>query len=100
MENSLNSAPSILRQETQQKVTSDLQQLITLYCNTRQKGAKKTVSCELAVRLLRLCVSLRSRDGLVLLNMLGSYGEGIQNTELARAIAEFECKVTGKYLPL
>lgn len=66
---------------------------------------------EFTLKLLQLCTTLRAREqGLALLKVLGtdfatssSRGqqtttyEGIQNEDVAKAIAEFECEVTGTF---
>ena len=97
MEYLLNSAAQ--KEEARQKATCDLKKIIKIFCDepqilgtmpTKKKG-------ELAARLLRLCTVLRSRDGLVLLKKLGPNFGGIQNEQVAKEIADFECKVTGNY---
>ena len=58
---------------------------------------------EVILRLLHLCTALRAREeGIALLKLLGSDPimyrpfDGIQNECIAKAIAEFECQITGK----
>ena len=97
MENLLNSTPSVMREEVHRNITIDLHQVIAYY-NKPQKDLRtdKTNRSDLMTRLFRLCTVLRSRHGLDLLKMLESNNDGIQSAEVAKAIAEFECKVTGK----
>jgi hypothetical protein len=56
---------------------------------------------DLTSRLLRLCTTLRAREeGVAMLEMLavddGPF-EGIQSEKVAKAIADFECQITGKF---
>ena len=98
MENLLSSASSVLKEDDHRNITSDLQQVIAFY-NKPQKNFRtdKKNRSDLMARLFRVVIVLRSREnGLVLLKILGDK-EGIQSTEVAKAIAEFECKVTGKF---
>ncbi len=97
-------------------ITEDLQKVIA-YCCTEpflvwNKWAVPAMADgELTFRLLRLCSALNAREeGLALLKVLGEdfakkpkivgllrneTFEGIQNEKVAKAIAEFECQVTG-----
>ena len=59
---------------------------------------------DLTSRLFRLCITLRAREeGLTILKMLavdvGPF-EGIKSEKVAKAIADFECQITGKFLSL
>ena len=68
---------------------------------------------DLTSRLLRLCITLRAREeGLAILKILGvdfepesefcrvKPFEGIKSEKVAKAIADFECQITGKFLSL
>jgi hypothetical protein len=59
---------------------------------------------DLTSRLFRLCINLRAREeGLAMLEMLavdvGPF-EGIKSEKVAKAIADFECQITGKFSSL
>ena len=59
---------------------------------------------DLTSRLFRLCITLRAREeGLAMLEMLavdvGPF-EGIKSEKVAKAIADFECQITGKFSSL
>jgi len=100
--------------ESVQKATEDLRKVISL-CSSKpwhtwnQTGFGKG---ELTERLLRLCIDLRaSEEGLALMKLLSEdfplpqegtsnmqeIFEGIQTEKVAKAIVEFECRVTGKH---
>ncbi|KAI9558955.1 hypothetical protein GHT06_015744 [Daphnia sinensis] len=96
-------------EDTLQSSKSDLRQLIS-FCGAEPEKAwinSGMEKGELTLRLLRFCISLRAREeGLDLLRILGSNFdeelnsdecnfEGIQNEEVAYAIAKFECQVAG-----
>ena len=52
-----------------------------------------------ALRLLKLCTHLNAKaEGLLLLDMVAKE-EGIRDEQVAEAIAEFECRVAGKFNP-
>ena len=96
MEDLLSSTPSVLREEVHRDISSNLQQIIACYHKPQKDFKTDNNRSELMERLFRLCIVLRSRHGLDLLKMLESNNDGIQSAEVAKAIAEFECKVTGK----
>ena len=55
-------------------------------------------SGELTARLLRLCTVLNAREeGLSLLKVLADNGEGVRTNQVAQAIADFECQITGNF---
>lgn len=94
------------KDETRQSVKSDLQQLVS-FCRAEPQRAWTTPGLgkgELTLRLLRFCITLRAREeGLDVLQLLGSNFdsenfEGIQNDQVAQAIADFVSQVTGKPL--
>ena len=94
------------KNEARQSVKSDLQQLLS-FCRAEPLRAWTTSGLgkgELTLRLLRFCITLRAREeGLDLLKLLGSNFdsenfEGIQNDQVARAIADFVSQVSGKPL--
>ena len=94
------------KNEARQSVKSDLRQLLS-FCRAEPLRAWTTSGLgkgELTLRLLRFCITLRAREeGLDLLKLLGSKFdsdnfEGIQNDQVARAIADFVSQVSGKPL--
>ncbi len=106
----------LCNEKDRQQVIRDLGEIISFCCaeplkvwkanppKTERKG-------EFTLKLLHLCITLRAREeGLALLKMLGAdfatsnskrqqttTYEGIQNEDVAKAIAEFECEVTGTF---
>ena len=84
-------------------VTQNLSEIISFCSEDPAKVWMKSAQKkgELTLKLLLLCITLQAREeGLALLKILGSdFGsqsfEGIQNDQVAQAIAEFECYVTG-----
>jgi hypothetical protein len=100
--------------ERVQKATGDLRKVIS-FCSSdpwhmwNQTGFGKG---EVAERLLRLCIDFRAREeGLALLKLLSEdfplpqegtsniqeTFEGIKSEQVAKAIVEFECRVSGKH---
>ena len=104
MENSLNSTPIERKVEARQESIQELQKIIS-FCHahpktdlsyTNEKGRKPG---ELTYRLLRFCIALRAREeGLLLLKMMSQGFEGIKSEEVAQAIVEFLCQVSGKFM--
>ena len=94
------------KNEARQSVKSDLRQLLSFYRAEPQRAwtTSGLGKGELTLRLLRFCITLRAREeGLDLLKLLGSNFdsdnfEGIQNDQVARAIADFVSQVSGKPL--
>jgi 16S rRNA A1518/A1519 N6-dimethyltransferase RsmA/KsgA/DIM1 with predicted DNA glycosylase/AP lyase activity len=94
------------KSEERQSVRSDLRQLVS-FCRAEPQRAWTTSDLgkgELTLRLLRFCTSLQAfEEGFQLLKILGSdfdseNFEGIQNEQVAQAIADFVSQVTGKTL--
>jgi hypothetical protein len=100
--------------ESVRKATEDLRAVISV-CSSdpwhmwKQTGLGKG---KLTERLLRLCIDLGAREeGLALIKLLGTdfslpqegtsniqeNFEGIQSEKVAKAIVEFECRVSGKH---
>ncbi|XP_046448003.1 uncharacterized protein LOC124196808 isoform X1 [Daphnia pulex] len=107
--------PALKWQElAREQLSRDLHQIIAFWCAKPQRvwiEDPDLENGELTLRLLRLCITLRTREGgLALLNAIGSdfksptsaedgsnslqLFEGIQNERVAQAIAEFSCQVT------
>ena len=105
-------------EEIREDMIEDLKNIISHCCTEpalvwNKWTAPAMEDGELTLRLLRLCTALNAREeGLALLKVLGEdfakkpketdfprneTFEGIQNEEVAEAIAEFECKVTGTF---
>jgi hypothetical protein len=95
-----------------QKTKNDLNKTISYCCSDPRKMLncqKRLAEGELTERLLRLCIDLQAREeGLALLKNLSADFRipqrscileemciGIQTEKVAKAIAEFECLVTG-----
>ena len=98
-----------------QQLSRDLHQIIEFWCTKPQRlwiGDPDFENERPTLRLLRLCITLRTRQGgLAILNAIGSYFdapksedevslstqlfEGIQNEQVAQAIAEFSLKIAG-----
>lgn len=108
--------PALKWQElAREQLSRDLHQIIAFWCAKPQRvwiEDPDLENGELTLRLLRLCITLRTREGgLALLNAIGSdfnsptsaedgsnslqLFEGIQNERVAQAIAEFSCQVSG-----
>jgi hypothetical protein len=98
--------------KNRQKATEDLRAIISFCCINPRKvwNQKGSEGGELTLRLLRLCVDLRAcEEGLSLLKIISSdfclpqervsntqeIFEGIKTEQVAEAIAELECRVTG-----
>ena len=113
MESSLGSTPPNLQEQVRGKVAEDLRKIITCCCTKPvlvwMQWAKSMGIGELTARLLQMCTTLQLREeGLALLNMLDvefvhdgymfrtKTFEGIKSEQVAQAIAEFQCKVTGR----
>jgi hypothetical protein len=94
-----------------QQLRRDLHQIIEFWCTKPQRLWIGDLDLG-NERLLRLCITLRTREGgLAILNAIGSYFdapkskdevssspqlfEGIQNEQVAKAIAEFSLKIAG-----
>ncbi len=114
MESSLS---PLYKENARQEVTRDLGKIISFCCaeplqvwkpNSQQTERKG----EFTLKLLRLCTVLRAREeGLTFLKVLGTdlvtskeqsakettFFEGIQSEEVAQAIVDFECQVTGSF---
>ena len=103
---------SRLLKKNRQKATEDLRRIISFCCiNPRKVWSQKgSEGGELTLRLLRLCVDLRAcEEGLSLLKIISSdfrlpqervsntqeIFEGIKTEQVAEAIVELECRVTG-----
>jgi hypothetical protein len=93
-----------LQEDSRHSAISNLRQLSS-FCRAEPLRAWTTSGLgkgELTLRLLRFCITLRAREeGLDLLKLLGSNFdsenfEGIQNDQVAQAIADFVSQVSGK----
>ena len=81
-------------------VSEDLRKIIS-YCSSDpdlvwDKWAARMGNGELTCRLLRLCTVLNApEEGLVLLKVIADNEEGVRTNQVAQAIADFECRITG-----
>jgi hypothetical protein len=105
MEQMFNSSPK-WKNEAQKSAKHDLRQLLS-FCRAEPQRAWTTSGLgkgELTLRLLHYCITLGAREeGLDLLKLLSSNFdsenfEGIQNDQVAQAIADFVSQVSGKPL--
>ena len=100
-------------EEDRKEIQEDLGKIISFCCAEPHQVWKRNApptkrKGEFTLRLLRLCTALRAREeGLALLKMLGTdfpsskneksvrIFEGIQSEQVAQAIVDFECQITG-----
>ena len=118
LEKTLSSASTKESEEAErdmQIVNKDFKKIIALCCSEPEKiwgewVEKDNQKGDLTSRLLRFCIALRAREeGLAIVKVLGvdfeaeskfckfKPFEGIKSVKVAKAIAEFECQITGKF---
>ena len=77
----------------------DLREILD-FCRTQPWNTWQVPGSKRVLRLLKLCTHLDAKkEGLAVLDLLSCNG-GIEDYEMAEAIAEFECRVAGKLILL